>query len=71
MKFVRNLMEAMLGRKNTSIEDVYIDEEEEIAFANAVDAWEREVWPLERAKEQEIERKEREAYFSDQYDDPI
>lgn len=65
MKYVRNLMKAMLGRKNVSIEDVYIDEEEEIAFANVVDAWEREVWPLERAKEQELERKELEAYFND------
>lgn len=65
MTIVCNLIKAILGKKKTSIEDIYINEEEEIAFANVVDAWEREVWPLEKAKEQEIEKKELEAYFND------
>lgn len=67
MTIVSNLIKGILGKKNKSIEDEFIDEEEEIAFANVVDAWEREVWPLEMAKEREIEQKECEDNYDDMY----
>lgn len=67
MTIVSNLIKGILGKKNTFIEDDFIDEEEEIAFANVVDAWEREVWPLEMAKEREIEQKECEDNYDDMY----
>lgn len=65
--YIGNLIKTTLKGKSTTIEEIYIDEEEELAFAKLVDDWERYVWPLERTKEQEQEQKECEANHNDIY----
>jgi len=69
LNFFGILKDTKQGKNNASLlEDINIDMDEEMAFAVAFEAWEREVWPLEMTKEQEQARKERDAFINEQFE---
>lgn len=69
LKWVEAVFSFIKGKNNEPSEEDYInfiDMDEEMAVAIAFEAWSREVWPLEMAKELEQERKERDAFINEQ-----
>ena len=57
------------GKNNASLmEDIYIDMEEEIAFAKAVDAWERKEGALIREEAHIKAQEERLDFLDDQHE---
>lgn len=69
LKFFGILKNTEQGKNNASlIEDIYIDMEEEIAFAKAVDAWEREEGALIKEEARKQAQDERLAYSNQQHE---